>query len=400
MWNLPPMRDVVSDVAHKSAFALVAGSKTLYNAGAACLTIDTTAMALYCLTEYSHPKSTPSKSVEGLSIFFQIVAALFSTIVVVLSRYPSIWENLMIDNIKSKWGALCNEVEDCSRSRKILLSMIGGFGLLACVARGLSAYLGTEVILGERLMFTRTGMVICAWIAAITVTISSMCFNLVNMLTGGAKYLKKPTFNISPKVLVWFIGTISNAVAMRFFIKEYLKRRDASSSGQIFAQGVFLIAEFVMGLFTMGSSFEEGWQKKAGTIMKSSILFTFFVLGDAVTSWLGYHAISMYSILVDTFLAHPTDSTDTFCIVKHSRSDFDLRWTFVALSLLMGVPATFAYLNYLLEPTRKGYDKGKKIYNNCVSALKSPLLYCRFFAEERKPLLPTEGAYNMPDIQL
>jgi len=218
------MRSSIRGVAHGAAFLLVASSKTVYNVGAACLTVDAMVMAMYCLIEHNNKQAIPSQGLKDFSISLQAIAATFSTIVVMLSRYPKIWKNLKPSQLKEKLSALQEELQDCGRLRKWLLVGIGVFGLLACIARGISAYLGTEVILGDRLSFEKTGVAIFAWLVAITVVVSSMCFYLVSMLTAAARYLKQPTFKLSAGIVVGFIGVIFTSVAMRFFIKEFLDR--------------------------------------------------------------------------------------------------------------------------------------------------------------------------------
>lgn len=393
------MRSSIRGAAHGVAFFLVASSKTIYNVGAACLTVDATVMAIYCLMEHNNNQAIPSQGVENFSISLQIITATFSTIVVMLSRYPKIWKNLKVSKLEKKLSALQEELQDCGRLRKWLLVGIGVFGLLACIARGISAYLGTEVILGDRLSFEKTGVAIFAWLVAISVVVSSMCFYLVSMLTAAARYLKQPTFRPSDKgIVVGLVGVIFTSVAMRFFIKEFLDRQDASSAGQIIGQSVFSLAELIMGLFTVASSFKAGWKDDAKQKMKSSGLFTFFVVGDALTTWLGYSTITLYSILIDIFLLRSAASKDSgsICVSNSDSESLDLGWTFLVVSLVISIPTTFAYFNYLIELAKKGYD-------GFVKALKSPSACFKggLFSDrgELDPLLTDSGSLNMTMTQ-
>lgn len=392
------MRSSIRGATHGAAFLLVASSKTVYNVGAACLTVDAMVMAMYCLIEYNNKQAIPSQGLKDFSISLQAIAATFSTIVVVLSRYPEIWKNLKISQLQETLDALKEELQDCGRLRKWLLVGIGVFGLLACIARGISAYLGTEVILGDRLSFEKTGVAIFAWLIAITVVISSMCFYLVSMLTAAARYLKQPAFKLSAGVVVGFIGVIFTSVAMRFFIKEFLDRRDASSAGQITGQIVFSVAELIMGLFTTTYSFKSGWKKKAKQKMRSSGLFTFFVVGDAVSTWLGYSTITLYSILIDIFLLQSSASKDStsVCVSDSDSESLALSWTFLTVSWMVAIPATLAYFNYLIKYAKKGYD-------GFVEALKLPSACFKdgLFAkkEEKDPLISDSKTVSLGSIQ-
>jgi len=325
------------NLVHFAAFLFVAGSKTIYNFGSACLTVDAAVMSIYCLLEYNNKQATPGLFVEIPNFSLQLIAASFSTIVVMLSRYPAIWNGLTLDKLNEKRTELQEALVDCGRWRILVLGVIGICGFFACVARGISAYLATEVILGERLAlgklpFGEVAVVISAGIAAITVLISSVLFSGVNMLTGAAKFLKDPKEALSNVrgclaffiMGFWFVGVLLKAVAMRFFIKAFLGRRSSILGAwlpvfQIAAQTAFFVSEFVMGLFTIGSSFEAGWWDSAKENMGSSIFFTGLALGDVVSMWLGYSSITIYDILVDLFLAHPDSPDNTVCVAATTK---------------------------------------------------------------------------------
>jgi len=360
---------------HGAAFLFVACSKTIYNFGSACLTVDAAVMSIYCLLEYNDKQATPGLFVEIPNFSLQLIAASFSTIVVMLSRYPAIWNGLTLDKLNQKRTELQEALEDCGRWRIFWLGVIGFCGFFACVARGISAYLATEVILGERLALgkSRFGEVVvvipAGIIAAITVLISSLLFNGVNMLTGSAKFLKDPKEALSnirgclAFIIMgfWFIGVLLKAVAMRFFIKAFLDRRSSILEAwlpvfQFVALPAFFVFEFVMGLFTIGSSFEPGWWESAKGNMGSSKLFTALALGDVVSMWLGYSSITIYDILVDFFLAHPDSPDNTICVAEHTNIDLVFRWIFVAASLLLGIPSALTYFNYILQYAKDGYD--------------------------------------------
>ena len=166
------------NVVHGGFFFLIAGSKTLVNMGQACLTVDATVLALNCLLQYHQPSVNYDKKVEVANITFQIVAAFFSTSIVVLTRYPAVWNTLTLDKLKSTSSKFHNAFSDSSKKAKATLAGIALLGLLSCFARGISAYLGIEVIIGDRLGIGKMPVVVMAWIAAFTVTVSSICFNL------------------------------------------------------------------------------------------------------------------------------------------------------------------------------------------------------------------------------
>ena len=120
----------------------MAGSKSIYNIGQACLTVDATITAVYCLSHYYHKPDVMDKNVEAFNIAMQVLTSSISTIVIVWSRYQPIWDKLSFEGIKNKYSELSDELKECSRLRMALFVVIAAFGVLSCVARGLSAYLG------------------------------------------------------------------------------------------------------------------------------------------------------------------------------------------------------------------------------------------------------------------
>ncbi len=389
---------MIKKLAHASAFILVAGSKTIYNVGQACLTVDATVMAIYCLSSYYNKPDAMNKNLEIFSIAMQVFAATISTTVVVWSRYKSISDNLSIEGIKTQYAKLQEELKDCNKKSIALFVSIAFFGVLSCVAPGLSAYLGTEVIFRERFKIINVGVEIAAWIIGITVTVSALCFNLSNMLREAAKYLNKPSFKISFKIVFGFIAVLSGAVVTRFFIKEFLDRRGVNETDQIIAQSVFFLAQFVMDCFTMGSSLKEGWWGAAKTTLKSSLILSTFMFLDVASTWLGYASITLYSILSNVFIERSASShTVMFCPADQTSTDFALRWSFVGLALVIGVPMVISYFNYILDKTEKGYSR-------MVGFLKSTPTCCRdtLFSNiesgERKSLLENQGVINVEAV--
>ncbi len=352
-------------------------------------------MAFYCLSLYNNKPDSVGKGVEVLNISLQILAATSSTVLVILSRSPKIWENVSIDNIKKKYAELDTELKGCSRKRKGILIFIGLFGVLSCVSRGLSAYLGTEVILHERLKVQTTVTIIVQWLVAVTVTVSALCFNLSNMLTSAAKFLKEPSLKPSVKVFFAFIAILTGAIVTRFFIKEFLHRRDASEVGQIIGQGVFFLAEFIMGLFTMGASYEGDWWTEAKKQLGSSKVFSTIVIADVVSTWLGYASITLYSILTDLVIAGSVaHQNDEVCPADQTSKDFALRVTFLAIAYVVSMPLVVAYFNYLLKYTMTGFETVKKFAG-------SPKASCRLFCspeETDEPLLADKGEVNMGPV--
>lgn len=367
-------------------FLLISASKTLVNIGQACLTVDATFLALNCLSQYHEKTIDYDNDVSALNIAAQTTAVIFSTLMVALTRYQSIWKHLNLENLQEEFKNTQNAIKDLPRKRRIALFIIGFLGFLSCVARGLSAFLGVEVILSDRVGLHSSGVIVVGWIALLTVMISAMCFNLSNMLASVAKYLKEPSLSFRPSVMVSMIATVSNAVAMRFFILHFLDRQNANEAGQFIGQSVFTVAEFVMGLFTMVSSFDESWKDNAKETLTHAWPLTVIIVGDAITAWLGYSTITWYSILTDLFLNKQiAPDFMTACVSNPSNTDFTTRWVFMGLACFIGVPTTLAYLNYLLEYARESYDKAKNISYCCR--------YGTFRSEEKNPILP-QSSYN------
>ncbi|MCB1827927.1 MAG: hypothetical protein KDH94_05815, partial [Coxiellaceae bacterium] len=328
-------------------------------------------LVLNCLVQYDRENIDYSHRTHLINGFSQAIAAFFSTALVIFTRYPAIWDKLSEQKTRAAIQFLLDEKRVMSRSSKALLSVIALFGFLSCIARGLSAYLFAEILLGDRFGVNPVVVAIIAWLAALTVTLSTMSFNLSNMLSNAARYLKKPTVVFRWDLVISFIATLTQAIAMRFFILTFFDRRQANLTTQIFGQAIFGFAEFVLGLFTMVASFEKGWQQTAKNNMKSAPFLAFIMLGDSITAWLGYSAPTWYSILTSVFLNEPTATLQdvSACSAKASAIDLKLRWSFVGLSCVMGIPATLAYMHYLLAYARSGYERSvdfvKSGYENC-----------------------------------
>jgi len=349
---------MVSNIPRACAFIFVASSKTLYNIGSAFLTVDATVNAMFCLVNYNNKKALPSKGLEGFNLSLQIIAATFSTLLVMMSRYPAIWDKLSIKNLKDMYEELKDEVSDCGRGRKALLLAIVIFGFLACVARGLSAYLGTEVILRERFTVAEKPAIAVQSVVGATVMISSMCFNLSNMLTSAAKTINSPKKISAFKAVFGFVAILTGAVVMRFFIKSFLDRCDASETVQVIGQGVAFFAEFVMGLFTMGASFEGDVFQSTKKNLCSSKLFATMVIGDVITTWLGHTLITLYDVLSDIVIAGSAvgNHQGQLCPSDQSAKTQSTRVAFFVAALVLAVPMVTAYFNYLLSYSKKGYD--------------------------------------------
>jgi hypothetical protein len=77
-------------------FLLIAGSKTLTNIGQACLTVDAMTSAVHCLMTERNITATIDNpdSETHISNICQIIAATFSTGMILLTRIPSIWRKL------------------------------------------------------------------------------------------------------------------------------------------------------------------------------------------------------------------------------------------------------------------------------------------------------------------
>ena len=368
---------MVSNIPRACAFILVASSKTLYNVGSAFLTVDATVNAVFCLVNYNDKQALLSKELEGFNLSLQIIAATFSTLLVMMSRYPAIWDKLSIKNLEDMYSELKDEVSDCGRGRQALLLAIGFFGFLACVARGLSAYLGTEVILRERFTVADKPAIAVQSMVGITVTISAMCFNLSNMLTSAAKYLNAPKKISVFKAVFGFVAILTSAIVMRFFIKSFLDRRDASETVQVIGQSIAFVAEFVMGLFTMGASFEGNVFQTTRTNLCSSKLFATLVMGDVITTWLGRTLITLYDVLSDIVIASSAvgNHQGKLCPSDQSAKAQSTRVAFFVIALVVGMPMVAAYFNYLLPYSKKGYDDFCGLFSRKRGPDEARLLY-------------------------
>ena len=386
----------IRKITHASAFVLVATSKTIYDIGAASLTADVTAKALFCLTHYHNKQATPNPGFKGINIGLQVITGILAMILVVISRYPQISKNLSKKGFKEIYHKLNEELVDCSRWRKAALIVIGLFGLLSCVARGLGAHLGTEVIFRERFHLEDSGVDVAAWIVGVIVAVASMCFNWANMLKEAAIYVKDPIFKPSLRTVFCFIAVLVGAVVTRFFIKEYLDRRHASVLGQVAGQSIFFAAEFIMGLFTIAVYLAKSKFEEAKSIMQKSAVFTILMLVDIVALWFAYTMITLYSILVDLFVEQSAvgNHGKNICPADHSAKDLVLRYSFLVASLIISIPATVGYFNYVLPHAKVGYDEA-------VMALRSPRTWCRqrFFADDQEQehlLAESNSSINMP----
>ena len=375
MFQLPTRRDVV----HGCFFVLVAGCKTLVTVGQGALTVDTTVRSLNCLESSNHENANYSHFVHHLSIALQVVAIVFSVSIITLTRYPAIWQKLTIHGLYSKFRDLDEAFHSSSKKQKAALIFIALFGIGSCFARGLSGYLSVEVV-GDRLKANAVAIAVCAWVTAISVCVSSMCFNLSNLLSSAIKYIKEPGVSFRPSVMISMIATISNAVAMRFFVMKFLERRHASFVGQIVGQSIFTMAEFVLGLFTMVSSFEHGWKQRAKEALTNGKLLAFLMGGDALTTWLGYSMITWYSILTNLFfgMKNAVDNPPKICKSQPGDPDFIIGWCFMGLACFIGAITTFAYCHYLLEHADRNYQQA-------VEQVKA--WRCRFFKRDEAALL-------------
>jgi len=379
------VRKTVYNTLHLTTFLTILTAITIYNVGLACLFVDAAVRALVCLI----PNKNKQTFLFWPNFFLQAAAAFFSINVMLLARCPKIWDRLTrtgLDEIKNEIKTL---LKNCGCSAfALVLIMVAGF--VACVARGISAYLGTEVILGERFPLKKNMIMIFSTGIAAILTLNALLFTCVNMLTEAAKFLKAPQDYLKELrvayglteynklllfpivILVWLLSSLPNAIGRRFFIKEFLARRalflgDFLIPLQWVGQIIFPFSEMVIGLFTMGSSFKGAWLREGWDRLTSSCLFTFLMFGAGVSTWLAYSSLTIYDGFVDIYkeFDHPFSANSTAllsasnatCSIEYTDNAFLIHWGFVGLSVLLGIPATFAYFNYLLKFAKEGYDK-------------------------------------------
>ena len=357
MPTIPPKSTVIRSF----FFILIAGSKTLTNIGQSCLTVDTLLSTIHCL---SHDKNTTLSSDDIASInlssnISQIIAAFFSTTMIVLTRYPSIWKKLSINHLSDSKASFYTHYDTLNFRYTMLLGLISVFGLLSCVSRGISAYLFSEILFKERWKIEKTTTTFFSMLSALTVTISCLCFNFSNMMASAMTYCKKPQLNCKAKDIMPVIATISNAVAMRFFMLHFLNRQQASYGLQITGQILFPLSEFAMGLFTMVASFQEGWQSRMNQNLKYAWLFTCLVIGDGLTTWLGYYTVIWYSIFTEKS-SNPYQTNSTSICQQHENTEnITTKIALLGAACIISLPATLSYFHYLLEyafETYKGWS--------------------------------------------
>jgi hypothetical protein len=198
------------------------------------------------------------------------------------------------------------------------------------------------------------------------------------MMTKAIDYCKNPTLNYQRKDIMPLMGTLSNAIAMRFFILHFLDRQHASNAIQMTGQVIFPLAEFIMGLFTMVASFGDDWKAQAKSNLKHSCLFTGLIAGDGLTTWLGYYTITWYSIFTVTSSPEPAlwHNRTKVCPQNENTTDLAKHWTLLGVACLISIPATLSYFHYLLEYAIKNYkDIGEALRNRFISSEEhSPLL--------------------------
>lgn len=379
-------------------FLLILGTRTFYNILSIILTTNTMNRVTYCMLGYPDKRDIPGW-VTPFNYAFIFLVTTFSTNVMLLSRWQKVWKRSDLTELMKEIKGLRKELPDCWKCFILPLMFVGFFGILASVARAIAGYAVMEVVLGEhpwieKWPLGKIAVGVVAIISAAIVSMSSILFHSVNMLNGAAKIFGNPGKFLKGKenepVTCWLVisrsatllsvivfGILPRAIAMRFFIKTFLDRRVASLSDpvadgvQITGQSVFFVAELVMGLFTMGSSFEGGWFKKfkefmsKGTIV-TNLLFSLILLPGFLSLWYAYSNFTIYDIsvdMVDLFSREaPFPKNSTLCFSANSNKNIWLHRFFYAFSSVFGFLSTIAYYNYILSYSKASYIIiGKKV---------------------------------------